>query len=295
MILARATSLVEMGVKLSGLGTEAGRVRGLAYKPRSSDVFISPYAKCGTTWMQQIVHGLRTGGSMAFEEITEAVPWLEMAHGMGIDVDAPQAAEPHAFKSHLSWDRIPKGGRYIVVMRDPIDAMLSLHGFLEDWVFEIGSISVDEFALYYLARDPDRCYWGHAASWWERRDREEVLLFCYEHMKRDLVGTVDRVADFIGGDYDAATRALAVEQAGFDFMKRHAHQFDDHLLRDAWDEVSGIPPGGDSVKVSKGEAGRGAKSVSPEIRAKFAAHWRETMGVRFGLDTYEEMAGRLKM
>jgi hypothetical protein len=28
--------------------------RGLAYQPQPSDLFISPYAKCGTTWVQQI-------------------------------------------------------------------------------------------------------------------------------------------------------------------------------------------------------------------------------------------------
>jgi len=32
--------------------------------------------KCGTTWMQQIVHGLRTRGSMDFNEITRVVPFL---------------------------------------------------------------------------------------------------------------------------------------------------------------------------------------------------------------------------
>lgn len=31
---------------------------GLAYQPQPSDLFISPFAKCGTTWVQQIVHGL---------------------------------------------------------------------------------------------------------------------------------------------------------------------------------------------------------------------------------------------
>jgi hypothetical protein len=34
------------------------------FRPRPSDVIISPFAKCGTTWLQQIVHSLRTGGDM---------------------------------------------------------------------------------------------------------------------------------------------------------------------------------------------------------------------------------------
>ena len=39
---------------------------GRAFKPRASDVFIVTYPKCGTTWMTQILHALRTGGSLDF-------------------------------------------------------------------------------------------------------------------------------------------------------------------------------------------------------------------------------------
>ncbi len=39
--------------------------------------------KCGTTWVQQIVHQLRSRGSMDFEEISIPVPWIEMAHDLG--------------------------------------------------------------------------------------------------------------------------------------------------------------------------------------------------------------------
>ena len=39
---------------------------GLAMKPRPTDVFVSTYPKCGTTWMTQILHMLRTGGNMDF-------------------------------------------------------------------------------------------------------------------------------------------------------------------------------------------------------------------------------------
>src|SRR3954451_2025448 len=81
---------------------------GVSYQAQPTDLFISPFAKCGTTWLQQIVHGLRTGGAMDFSEITEVVPWLEMAFDLGLDLDAPQPA-PRAFKSHLTWDDIPKG------------------------------------------------------------------------------------------------------------------------------------------------------------------------------------------
>jgi hypothetical protein len=75
---------------------------GLAYQPQPTDVIISPYAKCGTTWLQQIVHGLKTRGDIDFDDISRVVPWLEWAYELGLDIYAPQKGTFRAFKSHLS-------------------------------------------------------------------------------------------------------------------------------------------------------------------------------------------------
>ncbi len=260
--------------------------RALAYQPRRDDIFISPYAKCGTTWMQQIVHGLRSGGSMAFEEITEVVPWLELAHDMGWDVNADQVAQPRAFKSHLRWNEIPKGGRYIVVLRDPLDAFASFFRFLEGWRFEAGCVSLDAFASYYLDRSETHDYWSHAASWWRQRARPDVLLLSFEAMKGNLPGIVEQVADFIGASADPALRALVTRQAGFEFMQAHGSQFDDHLLRAARDGACGLPPDGTATKVARGRVGSGAGLVGTAIREAFDARWQESMGAEFDLASY---------
>ena len=49
------------------------------------------------------------------------------------------AAEPRAFKSHLPWMAVPKGARYIVSLRDPRDALVSMYRFMEGWFFEPGT------------------------------------------------------------------------------------------------------------------------------------------------------------
>ena len=291
--MRRPETLEEMERATSGFVSDEGYAKGLAYQPDPTDIFISPYAKCGTTWMQQIVHGLRTGGDMDFGEITEVVPWIELAHDLELDIHAPQKARPHAFKSHLSWDEIPKGGRYIVVLRDPVDAMLSLFKFLEGWHFEEGSISLEDFAGYYLNREDGLSYWVHTASWWGQRDNPDVLLFAFEDMKRDLPGTVSRVAEFMGG-YPAERVALATRQADFKFMKAHAGQFDDNYLRAILDPRCGLPADGISTKVSTGAAGQGKRAVSGSIRARMDAKWTEVMGAQFGLDSYGALLDQLR-
>lgn len=270
-----------------------GFAKGLAYRPDPSDIFISPYAKCGTTWMQQIVHGLRSGGDMDFAEITEVVPWLELAHDLGQDVHAPQRARPHAFKSHLGWDEIPKGGRYIVVLRDPVDAMLSLYRFLDGWFFEAGSVTLKDFAGYYLAREEADNYWAHAASWWRQRDNPDVLLLTFEGMTADLPGTVQRVADFMGG-YPEERVALATRQAGFEFMKAHARQFDDNLVRRRRDSACALPTGGASDKVHAGRTGAGQSAVTADIRDRMDARWHQTMGKAFGFESYLALRDQLR-
>src|SRR6476619_7657894 len=139
----RATTVAELQAKMDRLVSAAGFAAGLGFVARPSDVIIASYAKCGTTWLQQMVHSLRTGGDLDFDDISRVVPWIETAADLGLDLDAEQRAEPRAFKSHVSWTLVPKGGRYLVAVRDPRDALVSVHRFFEGWFFEPGSIDVE--------------------------------------------------------------------------------------------------------------------------------------------------------
>jgi len=154
--------------------------RGLAYQPQPSDVFIAPYAQCGTTWIQQIVHGLRTRGDLNFDDISQVIPHIEVAHYGGLDLAAPQPGAFRAFKSHVSWTKIPKGGRYIVSFRDPKDALVSYYNFVNGYWWQAGTVSISEFArARFLPHAGDRwdgSYWGHLVSWWAQRQRPDVLL-----------------------------------------------------------------------------------------------------------------------
>lgn len=45
-----------------------------------------------------------------------------------------QVAHPRCFKSHESYDNVPKGGKYIYVTRNPRDVLVSFYHFLLSWV-----------------------------------------------------------------------------------------------------------------------------------------------------------------
>ena len=284
----RATTFRDFQARRASVVTREGLKRGLSFVPRSTDVVISPYGKSGTTWLQQIVHGLRTGGDMDFDDISRVVPWIETAHDLGLDLDAEQKANPRAFKSHLAYTAVPKGGRYVVSLRDPRDALVSFYRFMEGWFFEPGTISVEELARKsFFDRSAGRDYWTHFSSWWEKRDDPSVLLLAFENMKRDLPGTVRRVASFIGVPADDSLIDLVVEQASIGFMLEHKDRFDDALMRDHVQQVAGFPATGDAAKVRKGEVGEHASELAPELLAELDALWQSAITKDHSLPTYE--------
>lgn len=295
----RPTSVRELVRRLDAFRTEASITSALAFQPRPSDVFVATFAKSGTTWMQQIVHGLRSGGDMDFAEISSAVPWLESALDMGIDAEADQVAKPRAFKTHLAWDQVPKGARYVCVVRDPRDVLVSFYHFFEGWMFEAGSVDMAEFAreLFLAGASKSGRYWEHVASYWRERERPEVLMMAFEDIKADLDTAVRRVADFIDlpSDIDREARiAVATEQARFGFMKAHESQFDDHLLRDLREPYLGLPPGGTCSKVRSGRVGDHAGRLTPEVVAMLDEAWRESMAEPLGLASYAELRASLR-
>ncbi len=291
--LQRARNLEELGRLLPRLFTSESSSRGLAFEPRPTDIIISPYAKCGTTWLQQIAHGLRSGGSMDFEEITVVTPWLEIAWDMGWDLTSQQVAEPRVFKSHVSWHHVPKGARYICSFRDPADAFMSFYRFFEGFMFEPGAIGVEDFFRWRFPREQmgEKGYWFHLLSWWEQRDNPDVLLLCYEDMKEDLPGTVHQVAAFMGIELDDDLLDLVVLQSSRAFMLEHAHQFDEAPFRRHAERLGVFPFDVEAAKVTAGASSAPRYRLSEAIEDELAAIWRERVGAVTGLDRYNTFRG----
>ncbi|HKY54045.1 MAG TPA: sulfotransferase domain-containing protein [Anaerolineales bacterium] len=287
----RPTSIKEMQERFEHFATPEGWQYGLDYKPDSTDVFIVTPPKCGTTWMQQIVHGLRTRGSMDFDEISRVVPWLNMAYDLGMDLYAPQAARPHAFKTHTTLDEVPKGGKYIVIVRDPSDALLSDYHFMEGMFFEKGTIRLEEFAReeFIPARDIHK----HILAFWDRRNDEDVLPLCYENIKADLPRTIERVAAFIDILLDEELKEIVLRQSDIKFMQAHKEQFEDHIIRKARSAAMRLPLDGRLNKVRNGQVGESKEVVPEEIKKELEAVWREVVTPKTGLNSYEDLRKEL--
>ena len=286
----RARSLAELKEIAAPLFSMEGIAKGLAVKLRESDVVITPFGKSGTTWTQQIVHTLRTRGDMDFDDISRVVPWIETAWVLGIDLDAEQRANPRAFKSHLSADHMPRGGRYINVVRHPADVLVSLYKFQEGWFVEPGSIDIDEFAQATIGRKDG--YFQHLLSWWARRNDADVLFLAYERMLKDAKVTITRIADFIGIPLDDELLDLTHRHSTIEFMLAHKNRFDDALMRKASEEHCGLAPGSDSAKVREGKAGSG-QSLSAATLAVIDECWQTQVTNTLGFANYDELLAAL--
>jgi len=282
--------------------TEEGHLKGVQFQPDPTDVIICTPSKCGTTWVQQICHGLRSGGDMSFDEICLVIPCLEMAHDYGYkDLQAPQPFTPRMYKSHLWYPACPKGAaKYIVIFRQPSDAALSFYHFLLNWKFTAEEMSPDVFIeWFFLKMGAPKCdsdmagQFHHMASWYPHRLDKNVLWLHYEDLKQDLRGCVRLIADFLDiGSGDEKLQELVTHQASFEFMKKHQHKFDEHPLKYARNEVVGLPKDagmiGNSGKVRNGEINASKRILSKRILTLIDKKWREVVMRSTGYRTYED-------
>ncbi|MEM9174746.1 MAG: sulfotransferase domain-containing protein [Myxococcota bacterium] len=267
--------------------------------PRATDVFVATYSKSGTTLLQQIVHGLRTKGDMDFRDISEVVPWIEVAHDLGQDLEAPQKAEPRAFKTHFEAGSCPRGGRVVYVVREPIAALVSFYHFNAGWFMEPGAMDLERFAIDYLLERSGRfSYWQHLASWWPRLEGEDVLPLCYEDVVADLPASVARVARFIGVPDEPDRLEIATRQAHKSFMQRYPRLWEDERLREFCNPAMGLPIEFKGTKVRADDAGAkgdgtALDAVTDRVRETWAEQWDEVVADATGCADYAALRARI--
>lgn len=273
--------------------TDESVSHGRSFVPRSSDVFISTYPKCGTTWVSAIAHALRTRGDpkfQEFEEISEVIPWDVLALDCGQDLDADQVAQPRMFKSHEPWEHIPKGAKYIYVMRDPVDALVSFHYFLP--TFHYCEMEIETFVgAIFAGLSHSNDIWHHFADYIQASMKypDQILLMTFEDLKRDTSAEIKRVAAFLDVPTDQELLDKVLHLSSSQYMRAHENQFDEHFVFDHIKDRLGIKGPNRASKVRKGKVGLGRSELSEEILQTLRDRWASTIEAKLGSKTYPEM------
>lgn len=294
----RARSIEEMGINMMALHASAPQQNYRTLEPRPGDVFITSWAKSGTTMMQQMFHQIRmvaaTGaGDMDFDDISRMTPWEDTALILDFDMNGPQRAEPRGFKSHREYERLPAGGRYIVTLRDPHETYISLYRFFGGWHLEEGAISLEEFMPLWLGGGPGGCdYFTHLLSWYARRDEPDTLLANYRWAAKNRAAMIARMAAFLGLELPGEGIALVEHMTSRDFMHAHKDRFDDAMMCAVMEERIGVPAASDSSKVQA--VGSDGSGVPPSIAAQIDAMWAERVAPVTGHKDFASLAASLE-
>jgi len=288
-----ARNAEEMGINMQAAATRE-HVHYKPYAPSPGDVFITCWAKSGTTMMQQMFHQIRmvaaTGaGDMDFDDISRMTPWDDSAPMTDTDMTAPQRAAPRGFKSHREYERLPPGMRYVVTLRDPKDTYVSIKRFFEGWVVEPGVLSLEEFMPFWIAGGPGGCdYFTHLLSWWARRGEQDTLLATYESAAGDRRTMIRRLSAFLGVEATDALLDIVDAHTTREFMYAHKDRFDDAMMSAAMREGAGIDHELESSKVQS--VGSDGKELPASVVEQIDAMWAERVEPVTGAKDYAALA-----
>lgn len=274
----RARTLEEFAVNMEALAAlPTEHFRPLESEP--GDVFITSWAKSGTTMMQQVFHQLRmsaaTGaGDMDFDDISRMTPWEDSAPIIDHDINAPQRARPRGFKSHREYERLPEARRYVVTLRDPHETYVSFYRFFSGWHFERDAISLEEFFPLWMMGGPGGCdYFTHLLSWYARREHPDTLLMTYRWAVKNKRAMIRRLARFCEIAPSEEIVDMVEQMSTRDFMYAHKDRFDDAMVCAALEAKLGVPADSDSSKVQARASD--ARKVPPAVAEQIDALWAE--------------------
>jgi len=267
------------------------------YVPGKQDVFVATYAKSGTNWMMQIAVQLIYHGKAEFDHIHSLVPWPDIAlmggfmRGYAIPLEQAtgwQTAPEHkrVIKTHFNWSEFPYSddARYIMVIRDPKDVVVSNYHFFGSTA--VGLIPpMETWLKIFLAGNTLGGSWAaNAVGFWAQRHRPNVLVLSFKSMKKDLRGTVLKVADFLDIHVSDAVIDEVCAKSSFDYMKRIDDKFRNWAML-PWDP--------DPVMIRKGAQGGSSELLRREQQRQIDAHFiaeLERMGSDFPYEEFCDLA-----
>lgn len=205
------------------------------FRARPTDVLITTAPKAGTTWMQQILHQLRTGGDESYTSIYDVVPWLEFL-AEDEDVERVQAQyerinNPRVFKTHCTYEQTPsvETVRIFLSSRDPRDCCVSYYhhimGMSDDMRAALSYPADASFNDIYERWMKYGAWYRNVRSWWPHQKDHNVLWLRYEDMKRDLEAAIDSILIFLGWTLRPEQRKDVLRYCSFDWMRTHANLF----------------------------------------------------------------------
>lgn len=213
---------------------------GLNYKPRSGDLFVTGYPRCGNTWLRYIVTAILWKGKFPDDELMFFLgcPYLEWC---GADC-VNYMIKPGGLSTHIPFHAVPYSpdAKYLYISRNPRDCCVSLYNFLNMMSSnnENRHLSFDQYFEHFLQDNFGYGgYFNHVIEWYIHRNDSNVCFITYENLKKDPRTEILKIAKFIGEEYEKSI--LENQQimenilyySSFEYMNKRTNKSVDIFLR----------------------------------------------------------------
>ncbi|MCI4394925.1 hypothetical protein PGIGA_G00174590 [Pangasianodon gigas] len=247
---------------------------------RSDDIMLVAYPKCGFNWMVAILRKIITASTG--EKVESKMPPLLEFFGPETLQLLHQTPSPRLLGTHMHPDNIPasfyqKKTKMLVVFRNPKDTLVSFYHFSNKNPVLPTAEPWDQFFMDFISGEvPWGSYFDHALAWEKRMNDPNIMIITFEELKRDLSGSVQKVAEFFGFKLTDAKIQSIAEESTFDAMKKGS--------KDSHGQMG-------NVFFRKGEVGdwrnHFSQAQSEQMNAAFEKHLGGTkLGARLNYDVY---------
>ncbi|XP_070708036.1 sulfotransferase 2B1-like [Pempheris klunzingeri] len=195
---------------------------------RPDDILIATYPKSGTTWMQEIVPLIVSGGDPTSVETLpnwNRTPWLEENQVYTLKLE--QRPSPRTFSTHFQYGMMPKSffevkPRAIYVMRNPKDVFTSSYHYHGMAAFAVNPGPQSEFLQKFLdGKVMFGSWFDHVKSWLGAEEKGHIMYITYEELITDLKDCVARIAQFLEKPLDPEVIEKIADRCLFVNMKKN--------------------------------------------------------------------------
>lgn len=230
-----------------------------------SDIYIQTLAKSGTTLTQMIIYQMTTDGNMDFDHLYDASPFIDKIRRMStkdlkeLQLKPPVNGERRILKSHSDYNCFEsiKKGKFIHVIRDPFDQLLSFYHHNKNYYQP--DLKFENF----VKEAHIKRFFRYNSEWIKNENDFNIIYLNYEDIVENKPDVVRRLAKFLDIEITNKDMERILERTSFSFMKKHQTKFGEQ------------PESGDDSRkqydkfIRKGKIGEGKDYFTKEQVEKF--------------------------